>query len=203
MSGTAAHDVTVAEVVERADGAPTPGGRWRVHGRLCEVDLATDEARVVDEIVRRVAPYVQVSRPEDVGDAPRHEAVAVRAVGAAVDLPSGPAEDVMIRDHPAFDHFRRPGRAWRDGDDAVVLEVKNGSAFVLRPDRVDVGNPAPKGLVKSTRRFVQDLMRLGAPKVGMMIVKAAVVRVDGCSLVFMGDTGAGKTTAVGRLLERY
>jgi hypothetical protein len=188
--------------------APRHELRCRVRGRLLDVELYSSNAALFDEVRERIAPYVEVDTDPD---APMRNGwtaklgapTRVMARVGDVLLPHESGEPIMIREHPQFEHFCRPGLLWQRADRILVLERKNGSLVAAEPHRAWVTNPDAGALAKSTRRLLQDLLRLGAAQRRRLVVKGAALRAGSLPIVFMGETGAGKTTVLGRALEKF
>jgi hypothetical protein len=162
--------------------------------------VETDSAIVETQLRERLEPYVRVSAEE----ADRRPDLVVTARVESIPLPSGPSTEIMIRDHPHFERYRRPADLWELASEYVMLERKNSSLFrwsTDAPARVAVANADATSLAKSVRRLVQDFLRLRVWHCGGMIVEASTISLDGVGMLAVGGSGVGKTTLLARFLE--
>ncbi len=166
-----------------------------------------DDAAVARALCDRLHPYfgVKTLRREGVASlsSPRGE-LLLRVGCGSPPRPSAPPKRIMLRDHPSIARYRRPGSLWQDDSAVVVEDERSSTLFGFRPHQGSIAalgsDPAACG--QACRRLIQDLIRGVAWNKGFALVEAAaLLPAPDQGLLLVGESGAGKTSLLVRLLK--
>ncbi|NNE99287.1 MAG: hypothetical protein HKN25_09745 [Pyrinomonadaceae bacterium] len=95
------------------------------------------------------------------------------------------------------------GIAWQAGNQKLLHSVAGIARYLIVEDKEIVIEPEPETTEKEVRLFILGSV-LGALLHGrkMLVLHASVIKTKNGGVLFMGKSGAGKSTVLGSLLKR-
>lgn len=159
--------------------------RLSIHGIPCEVG---GDPAFVEAVAREHRPYLaeRVEPPE----------VSIR--GALGDLPDLPEGAVLADRAGDFDRWSKGDEDWYCSPGAVWHRRPDGDRVCLTGAARD-----PGALLELARVLLESAVADRLERRGFVPLHAAAVALDGSGLLFLGESGHGKSTLAAALCRQY